>query len=65
MAWYWNAIIGVGVFNLAFVLIAWLVAVVRERTGSHIPAGATEEYVKEEYLLHFFQTMYQAEKQKG
>ena len=42
MVWYWNVLIGVGAFNLAFVLLAWLIAVIRERTGSDIEiAGVT------------------------
>jgi hypothetical protein len=60
MTWYWDALTGIGIFNLLFVLISWLLTVVRERTGLHIP----EEYMSEEYFLHFLQTMYQAEKQE-
>ncbi len=65
MAWYWNALIAVGVFNLVFVLFAWLIAAIREeKTGSAIPAGGAELYVRQEYLLNFLQTMHLAEKQE-
>jgi hypothetical protein len=64
MAWYWNAFIAVGIFNLVFVLVAWLITVIRERTGSDIPAGGAKLYVRQEYLLNFLQTMHLAEKQK-
>ncbi len=65
MAWYWNLLVGVGAFNLLFVLLGWLVSVVKERSESSVSLNSGEASLTQECILHFLQTMCLAERQKN
>ncbi len=64
MTWYWDVLIGVGVFNVLFVLGAWLTSMLRHRNGTAF-ADREETYLSHECILHFLQTMCLAEQQKS
>ncbi len=65
MAWYWGVALGVGIFNLLFVFVAWLVSVLQQRNGTGSSLQWEEGYLSQECILHFLQTMCLAEQQKS
>ncbi len=64
MVWYWDVVIGVGAFDVAVVLAALLVSVIRDRTQGSELAERKEAYLSQECVLHFLQMLHLAGHQK-
>ena len=65
MAWYWDILLGVGIFNLVFVFLAWFRTVLYDRGDAAWCEARNDTSTSRECILHFLQTMYIAERQNS
>ncbi|HVN23293.1 MAG TPA: hypothetical protein VMT71_04940 [Syntrophorhabdales bacterium] len=64
MSWYWDVLVGIGIFNVLFVLVVWSASVVRGQAGSEASPLMQEAHISHECILHFLKTMCMAGHQK-
>jgi hypothetical protein len=74
MAWFWEVIMAVVIFDIAFVSIAMLRSVILERRAMYALEGRQGQVLSQESILRFLETLslaedeeqtYQAAGQKG
>ena len=55
MTWYWQAVMAVVTFNVAFVVAALLRSAIRDRIERGAPEGREERYLAPEFVLRFLE----------